>query len=50
MTVRFLKPFDAATLSMCCFCVRLFEKAVMLELGKISAKYRDAEPHPHLRY
>jgi hypothetical protein len=38
MTVRFLKPFDAATLSIYSFCVREFEKAVICELGKTSAK------------
>jgi hypothetical protein len=29
---------EVAMLSMCNFCVRELEKAVMLELGKVSAK------------
>lgn len=35
-------------LSMWAFWVRELEKAVILELGKISARYREREPQPHL--
>lgn len=31
------------------FCVRELENAVICELGNFEAKYRAAEPHPHLR-
>jgi hypothetical protein len=38
MTFRFEKPLAWAMESMCSFCVRELEKAVMELLGKISAK------------
>jgi hypothetical protein len=30
------------------FCVREFEKPVILEFGNLSAKNRLSDPHPHL--
>ena len=37
-TLRFERPFWLACASMYCFCVLEFEKAVILEFGKISAR------------
>ena len=49
ITWRFDSFLDLAWESMYSFCVLELEKAVIWELGKISARYRHSEPHPHLQ-
>ena len=48
ITFRLENPFELATVLMYSFCVRELENAVICELGKRSAKKRDAEPQPQL--